>query len=343
MPMDKSTADAYIYAKASGILARSYVGKRSSLLFNTKSLGELWSLVSKKEVPALPEALLARALEKEALQVFIDDYKKLISNYQQPSELLISLIQFYDYDNLKEISAALTLGEKKEIEYADISPFNILNYSAWPDLEKMTAGGPLSWSKTPPELLAQKDNDHRLDLQYIQQIFRSLEKLDSECRNDVKALITENYMMQNVLWALRLRLYYQMTDQEIIELLAYSNEEKNPSDPLACEAVKILSIDPDDYDSWKKWKYASMLNPHEEGAVWSVDPRWITNSFRSYYVKKAYRLFHRFPFSPCPLVCYFILKREELDTIRTASESLRLRINPSEAMVLSGITEAKNG
>ncbi len=343
MPMDKSTANAYVYAKASGILARSYVGKRAALLFNAKSLSELWSMISKKEAPALPEALLARSLEKEALTVFIDDYKKMLSNYKDPEELLISLINFYDYDNLKEFSAALCMGEKDIPDYADISPFNMLDYSAWPDLKAMTARGTLAWCDKVPLLSQQKDNDHRLDIQYMHQIFSSIEKLDSECRDAVRALISENYMMQNVLWALRLRIYYKMSDEEIIDLLAYSNEEKSVDDPLISEAIKILSLETDNFDQWKKWKYAHLLNPHEDGVIWSVDPRWITNSFRAYHVKKAHKLFHRFPFSSCPLICYFILKREELDNIRTASESLRLRISSDEAMLLSGISEVKNG
>ena len=64
--MDKSAADSYVYAKASGMLAKSYVGDRARELFSFNSLQELWSFLFKAEVPVVPEALLARALEKEA-------------------------------------------------------------------------------------------------------------------------------------------------------------------------------------------------------------------------------------------------------------------------------------
>lgn len=343
MAMDKATADAYIYAKASGVLARSYVGKRAALLFESKSLGELWSKISKKEIPAVPEALLAKALEKEALRIFIADYKKLVETYSAPEELLISLLEYYDYENLKDFCAELCMGEKTIPDYTDIKPYNLLDYGAWPNLKKMTAPSKLSWCQKVPELLEQKDNDHALDLQYIQQILSSVKKIKGECRGALENLVTENYRMQNVLWALRLKIYYKMNDEEILGLLAYSDEKKSPNDPLAGEAVKVLSFETDNYSSWKNWKYAELLNPHVEGEVWSIDPRWLTNSFRNHYVKKAYRLFHQFPFSPCPLVCYFILKREELDNIRTASESLRLSIDSREAMMLAGIQEVKNG
>ena len=53
MAMDKSSADAYVYVKASGILARSFVGAKARELFSVRSLKELWSLIFKKEVPAI--------------------------------------------------------------------------------------------------------------------------------------------------------------------------------------------------------------------------------------------------------------------------------------------------
>ena len=39
--MDKTGAGAFVFAKANGILGKSFVGKRSQLLFNQKSLSEL--------------------------------------------------------------------------------------------------------------------------------------------------------------------------------------------------------------------------------------------------------------------------------------------------------------
>ena len=58
MAMDSSAADSYVYAKASGMLASSYVGRRAAKLFSVRTLHELWDLVCEKEVPAVPEAVL---------------------------------------------------------------------------------------------------------------------------------------------------------------------------------------------------------------------------------------------------------------------------------------------
>ncbi|MBQ1728297.1 MAG: hypothetical protein II039_13030, partial [Treponema sp.] len=134
MAMDKSSADAYVYVKASGILARSFVGAKARELFSVRSLKELWSLIFKKEVPAVPETMLAAALEKEAVSSFISSYKRLILNYEKPSPLLVALLRFYDYENLKQFGAALCTGQKEIPSYTDITPFNILNYSKWPEI-----------------------------------------------------------------------------------------------------------------------------------------------------------------------------------------------------------------
>lgn len=343
--MDRSGADAFVYAKASGMLARSFVGKRTIKLFEPHSLQELWSLISDKEMPSLPGALLAKAVEKEAQSLFINQYKSLLQNYSKPSLLLVSLLHFYDYDNLKELGAAVCLGEKQCPELVDISPYNILDYSKWPDLKAMTGEGNLSWYDKAPELSQQQNYDYRLDITYINEIWHATHSLDSSCRKPIQDLIGENFRMTNLLWALRLKIYYEMPKEEILSHLAWESEENrrkmNARDNLACEAMKILDWDVEDYDLWKNWKYKNLLNLHEEGVVWKVDPRWISTAFRRHYVEKAYRLFHLYPFTPAPLVCWFIIKRDELDNIRTASESLRLGIGYGDAMKLAGIQEVK--
>lgn len=343
MAMDKSAADAYVYAKASGMLAKSYVGSRSKNLFNTHSLAELWNLLFRKEVPVVPETLLAKELEKEAQRNFLSQYLKLLNNYSKPEKLLISLVHFYDYDNLKELGAALALGEKQMPAITDTKPYSLINYEKWPDLKSMTAESPLSWYNEVPDLLNQSQLDYKLDCQYIEEIWNAAKKVDSSCRKAVLTLLGNKFRMDNAIWALRLKIYYGMDNETIESHLAYSDPSSGKQDYLVQEALTVLEWDIDDYEKWKTWKYSALLNPHEEGVVWSVDPRWISNAYRRMYVEEAYRLFHLYPFTACPLVCWFIIKQNELDNIRTASESLRLNISSSQAMELAGVSEVKNG
>ncbi len=330
MSMDKSAADAYVYSKASGMLAKSFIGSRAVQLYNVHTLQELWSLLFTKNVPVVPETLLAKALETEARNKFIADYKTLLGNYAEPSPVLISLLHFYDYENVKDIGASLFFKEPSLPDVVDISPYNFIQYKKWPNIAAMTAKSPLSWYNTVPLLSEQQKNDYKIDSQYIEEIWESVHKIHSACRAAVINLFTQKIRIDNVLWALRLRIYYNMEKEEIIENLAYATDTRRTSSPLVHEAVKVLDWAVDDYSQWKNWKYASLLNPHEEGVIWNIDPRWIYNVHRKQYVQKALRLFHQYPFTECPLLCWYIIKQNELDNIRTASESLRLHIQVSE-------------
>ena len=342
MAMDKSAADAFVYAKAGGMLAKSFVGKRAAQLFSARSLQELWSLLFTEDVPVVPETLLAKALETQAQTAFLGDYKSLIANYDNPAPVLIALLHSFDYDNIKEIGASLCFGEKELPPVADISPYNLIAYKKWPDIAAMTENGSLSWYNAVPQISDQQQNDYRLDCQYVRELWTACNGVSSACRESLLALLREKIRLDNVLWALRLRIYYGMEGDLVKANLAFASDGMRNDDPLASEAIQTLGWELDNYDHWKHWKFAALLNPHEESVVWTVDPRWLADAYKRCYVEKAYRLFHRFPFTECPLVCWYILKQNELDMIRTASESLRLHVPASQAMQTAGVREVHN-
>ena len=80
--MDRVAADSYVYAKASGIYSRSFIGKRVSGLFQAKRVRDLWSLLFEDEVPLVPEGLLALYLERRAEERGVNDFISLLSAYE---------------------------------------------------------------------------------------------------------------------------------------------------------------------------------------------------------------------------------------------------------------------
>ena len=52
--MDKTGAGAYIFAKANGILGKSFTGNRARLLFGQKSISELWTVLFRSQPPLVP-------------------------------------------------------------------------------------------------------------------------------------------------------------------------------------------------------------------------------------------------------------------------------------------------
>lgn len=344
--MDRSSADAFVYAKASGVLAKSFVGPRAASLFAVNSLHELWSLVFQTEVPVIPEMLLAEKIEQEAEAAFLNDYISLLNNYSRPQSLLVNLLRFYDYDNLKDIGASLCTanltGEIPVLPHlAKIGQYSMLNYEAWPDLKLITSGSTVEWYNNIPDFSKQQELDTKLDLQHIRELWDSALHLKGGARQPVLDLLQEEIVMHNIVWALRLRVYYDMDAEEIypsfVTVKPLENLREIKKDPLAGPAVKILSLPTDSYAEWSTWKYASLLNPNEEGVVWNVDPRWIQQAAKVAIQKKALRQFHRYPFTPHVLFCWFKIKQYELDCIRTVAEGLRLEVSTEQAKDFAGI------
>ena len=85
-----STALEFCYTKAAGLLSTSFLNQRMSLLFNSKSLVELWAVLFSDSVPAVPEALLADEIEKKA---FNNEFNNLILKFIVAARILAYSLQ----------------------------------------------------------------------------------------------------------------------------------------------------------------------------------------------------------------------------------------------------------
>ncbi len=322
--MEKSGADAYVYAKVCGKLKKAYSGAGADKLFALKSLSEVYSLIFNDEVPAMPENLLARQIEIQAEKKFIEEFTDLLEIYDKPDRVLIDLLQFYEYENLKEIAAALCMKETGMPYVTDLGKYGVLKYENWPDLKKITADSIFEWYNSVPAIHQQHEYDTKLDFQYLKNLWNSVNCMRGECKKLAVKLFAEEISFNNILWVLRLKVYYKMSEEEIIPRLFFADEKAGNKDVLAGEALKILRLDPENFDHWKDWKYSKLLNPHEDGVVWQIDPRWVENKIHSLMLKKYSSDFHKFPLSSLALVCYFKIKQNELDNIRLVTEEIRL-------------------
>ena len=276
--LDRSAASSFVYAKASGLLAKSFVGDNSSKLFSVRSLRELYSLLFVDETPGIPEVLLAKEIEQKAESKVISQYKNLISAFDNPSPILSEILSFYEY------------------EHSDRNQ-NTESLNAENDRKKVMA------------------------------LWNSLSVLEKDDRENLKRLYKMEISFKNLIWALRLKVYYHFSNDEILDNLVYSTGRKNRGDVLVRETISVLSKDVASYDDWKNWKYAQFLNPHEEGVIWELDPRWIEKSLRNYLSKSYIKFFHKDPMSVTSMVSWFRIKQYELDCIRSVAEGLRLGVD----------------
>lgn len=340
--MDYSGASAYTYAKMCGMLGQLFVGQGAIPLFESKSLAELWNKIFSTPVPQLPESLLANKIETEAVCRFISQYEKILDNYSNPDPFLKSLIKRYDVENLKVISAALSMGQKEMPYIVDLKEYSDLNYSAWPDIKKITENSRFKWYDKVPKLDEHLEMDIRLDLEEIQYVWKSVNKLSDSSRKLCVDYFKKLFSVKNMLWAMRLKIYYKMPKDEIVKKLFYVSASPSESDSICKYAFEVLDKEADNYQDWKDWRFASLLNFYEEGSVWKIDPVWVEQKFRFGETKRVKKIFHENPMTYASLVMFFVLKQQELDCIRAATEAIRLNASPSEAMFASGVQPEEN-
>lgn len=285
--LDKSAASSFVYAKASGLLAKSFVGENAIKLFSVQSLRELYTLLFNEDVPSIPEVMLAKEIEQKSEAIFITQYKNLLSEFDNPSPILSEILSFYEYEH----SDGLAKDEEK-------------------------------------------------DKQRIMSLWNAISTLKGSDRDNLLELYKMEISFKNILWVLRLKVYYKFTPEEILDNLVYAGERKRKDDILAREAVSIVKKDISSYDDWKTWKYASFLNPHEEGVIWEIDPTWIERSLKNHLAKAYRRFFHKDPMSVTSLVSWFRIKQYELDCIRSVAEGLRLGVESEKVMEVAGVSSS---
>ena len=335
--MDKSTAVSFSYAKAAGLLSKAFIKDRTQRLFEAESLADLWALLFKEPAPLIPETLLARELEEKAFSVFFDQYLFFLKQYDKAPLILVDKIKRFEIENLKEVLGALSAGEKELPHLLDLKDFSKIDTKAWPNLAKMTANTPYSWIKQIPTVEEQQQLDFKLDLELLRENWKAIKACHGEDREGHKKLFLDEFIMKNIIWALRLKLYYEMPQEEIIKNLFYVTDSPDKKDPLAAPAIKVLNYDVNKYEDWEKWEYAKYLNPYEPGQVWCLDPVWIERRYLAHQAKLAEGVFHQYVMEDAALAAWFKIKNYELTCIRTAVERLRLNIGSGEAMEAVGV------
>lgn len=322
--MERSGANAYIYGVLSGMLGKSFIGARSSRLFDAATLPELYHTVFGTEAPLIPQMMLAARIETEAEKRFIDQYIKLIEMYDKPAPLLLELLRFYDVENLKEMGASLCSGEKECPPIVNLGSFKTLNYDGWPDIAAVTLLSPFEWYNKVPNIHEQQYTHVRLDNQYVSMLWEAANKMPRGIRKQAVDFFRKEAVTNNIAWALRLKVYYNMEKDEIIKHLPCAKETKE-TDEIAGPAIAMLNWPVDSWDEWARWKYAYLLNPHDDDS-WTVDPRWVENASRQRQYKAAVRLFHAEPVTELSLIAWFRIKQRECNMIRTAAERIKLGV-----------------
>ncbi|MDR0452356.1 MAG: V-type ATPase subunit [Treponema sp.] len=344
---------AYVYAKACGIIGKSFVGKRIPQLVSVGRLSELDRLVFPGSFHDLPERELLADLERRILDRSVKQILAIVNVYKRPPELLVRLLRAYEYADLKSALIALAGGERAAPERTPLERFGTVRFEAYPDLKAMLKNTEFDFLlKDPPKAAGAAGPGEQvpgnsavpggetgsirvqamLDRHYYTALWKSLFKLPKHDREGIGRILEEEISLRNVIWALRLRTYYRMGAEDVKQHLVIIEKGKGKS--LAKDALDSLEFPLDTWEAWEKWPRAEFLNRESPGEAWAADPRYFQNAASARLYRMARLCFRRRPSSVDTPACFIKLKQYEEDLLTSMAEGLSLGISSREVFSL---------
>jgi vacuolar-type H+-ATPase subunit C/Vma6 len=323
--MPGSGERAYVYAKACGIMGKSFIGKRISALGSVTRLSELDRMVFPRAPRDLPERELLVDLERRIIARAADQIFAVVDSFSQPPEFLVRLLRSYEYGDLGNALNAVAAGESSPPGFTDLGRFRTVSFEAYPRLDAMVKNTEFAWLLKEPVGQGDTANNSllqtRLDQQYYSGLWESMIALAPRDRVSAKKILSEEISLRNVVWALRMRTYYEMPPEEVRNRLVFIT---GGSDTLAADAAASLDLDLTVREAWRDWKRAAMLNPEQPGVQWRADPRYFQNAAAGYLYRLTRQFFRRSPFSLDTVFCFIKLKQFEEDLLTNTAEGLGL-------------------
>jgi len=335
---------AFAYAKACGIIGKSFIGKRISPLGKLHSLNELDRLVFPEISRELPERELLIDLESRILQRTTRHILAILDSFSAPPELLIRQLRACEYTDLKTCLHHISIGKTNPPMLSDIGRFRTIQFKAYPDLAAMLSGTEFEFILE-KDLKAMKSSDYdftpleaELDLHYYTLLLKSLNRLSRADSLLARRILADEISLRNCVWALRLRTYFKKKPDETAKYLmdqkiscdfteipgAIQPRDSGGEISLAAEAHASLEFSLDTRSDWKNWRWESLLNPEKAGGNWAADPRYFQNAASQYIYRMSLRCFRLMPFSINAIFCYIKLKQFEEDLLTSVTEGLGL-------------------
>ena len=343
---------AYVYAKACGIIGKSFVGKRIGHLESVSRLSELDRLVFPSSFRDLPEKELLVNLEDRIIGRAVDSIVPIVNGFTNPPRFLILLLRSYEYTDLKNALTAILEGAKTAPAHTDIGRFQTVHFDAWPDIPAMIKGSEFGFLLDEKGLLRRElggvSLQTALDRYYYSALWLSLSSLSKNDRFAAEKILSAEISLKNACWALRLRSYYRKSAEEVkLHLIdrpiaIVKGEKKRPkykskTRSLAKEAIQSLEFPLDNFAAWSSWRWKKFLNPEAGGGQWMVDPRYFQNAASQYLFRLARRYFRSQPFLLSTIFCYTKLKEFEEDILTSSAEGLGMGMTGKEIISELGL------
>jgi vacuolar-type H+-ATPase subunit C/Vma6 len=331
---------AYAYAKACGIIGRSFVGKRVSALRELKTISELEQLVFTEDHREMPNKELMSNLEKRIDKRAIDHIMAIMRSYTEIPELFIRQLRVYEYNDLKTCLHYLAEGSKTLPLLSNIGRFARIHFEAYPDMSAMLRNTEFKFILSKDIKSLKPDSadfakiEIELDTCYYLGLTEALSQLTGDDRDVAQRILSDEVSLRNCVWALRLRTYYKKSVAETGEYLMKIVIHTEPGKNLSADAERSLELPLDSRAPWRDWKWEKFLNPEKSGEHWVLDPRYFQNAASKYLYHLALSRFRHDPESISTIFCYIKLKMFEEDLLTSIVEGLGMGMSSADVFDL---------
>lgn len=334
-----STADrAYIYAKACGIIGKSFVCNRIKRLQDINRLSELDRLIFPNDFVELPEKELLIAFQKKVIARTTHQINQLLKTQPSIPRFIELLVRSYEYADVKLILSALIDKEPQPPSHADLGRFGTVHYEKYPDLKGMFSGTDFEWLIK--ELEENQNNLVKLHIEIDQHFYsilwNELQKVYNADIKYIRDIISDEIVLKNILWALRLSYYYHFEKKDIEPLLLNLSDGKHS---LSQAARDCLDLPFDQFSAWNNFKYAFLINPEESGTFWRLDVPYVQRKAALLLYRKARIYFRRSPFSLNTTACFIKLKQFEEDLLISLAEGVSLGLSGREVLSMLEVSQ----
>jgi len=339
---------AYAYAKACGITGKSFVGKRVRSLERVGRLSELDRMVFPDSPGNLPEKELLRDLEKRIIGRSVDSIVSIVECFSRPPEFLLLLIRVYEYADLLNALSAYIEKENSRPAHTDLGRFQTVRFEAWPDVKAMLAGTAFDFLLDKKSILTDEQDAAQksfslqsvLDRHYYNALWNSLFSLPARDRLATEKILSDEISLKNCCWALRMRTYYGMNDDEVkshlIDISVKSKKKPGPRS-LAKDALECLKFPLDSFSAWSAWRWKDFLNPFSGARQWQADPRYFQNAASRHLYRLARHHFRISPSSLDSIFCFIKLKQFEEDILTSSAEGLSVSMASRDILSMLGV------
>ncbi len=329
----EATTKEYVYAKAHGMWASSFLVGRADEVRALKNVQDLYRGVFSCDPPLVPEATLTDLIEEKLTLRTIGDFTRLLSMYDRSYPLLNLLLYEYELINLKMALSQLQQRNEDASFIIDIGKYSPLQWSAWPSLKDVTKNSIFSFFSSVTSQEKQVTVEMQLDDAYCRALMQALESSNASDYEACVDMVLKELLLKNIVWMLRLRTYYGYQGEALRKLLLGNWGEKEKKiliRPLEAHLDSSLV----DRDAWKGWRYEWLINPLQENEAWRLDPRYAQSVADRYLFKLALHNFHNCDNPVSLLFSFFKLKRAEEYFVRQTLEKLKVGMNmPFEAVM----------